>query len=71
MSHKAFFYKLEGFVRSEIKYDLVINIINPLTHEGHFYGSTLNAYYGKSNSASNIIVVQSPRLRIDLNFYII
>ena len=47
------------------------NILNPWRLQGHFCGATLSAYYGKSKRASNFIVLQSPRLKIDLNFYII
>jgi hypothetical protein len=42
-----------------------------LRHQSQFYGSTLNSYYWKRRSVSDLIVVKSSRLRIDLNFYII
>jgi hypothetical protein len=48
-----------------------LSIDIPLRHESHFYGSTLNSYYGKSRSVSNLIAVISLRLRIDLNSNII
>ena len=48
-----------------------LSIDIPLRHESHFYGLTLNSYYGKSRSVSDLIVVKSLRLGIDLNFNII
>jgi hypothetical protein len=68
--------KMQGKI-PEACFLLEFEIVNLLTHlsidirlrhQSQFYGSTLNSYYGKSRSASDLIIVKSLRFKDRLKF---